>query len=82
MEILAWVPGPMEIGIIVIVALLIFGRNLPKIAGNIGKSVIEFKKGFKEVKDEADDVTDSLKGEIAELKEIKNETIREVSGGA
>jgi sec-independent protein translocase protein TatA len=52
--ILAWVPGPMELSIIAIVALLLFGRRLPDVAKSMGRSIVEFKKGLKDVKDDID----------------------------
>lgn len=35
-------------------ALLIFGRRLPDVARSIGKSIVEFKKGLRDVKDDID----------------------------
>ena len=52
------VPGGWEWIIILIVAVLIFGRRLPEIARGVGKSLTEFKKGVKEAKDEVENEVD------------------------
>jgi len=47
-------PGTTELIVIGIVALLIFGRRLPDVARSVGKSIVEFKRGMRDVKDEID----------------------------
>ena len=42
-------PGPFEMMIIGIVALLLFGNRLPDVARNIGKSFSELRKGMREI---------------------------------
>ena len=49
-----WAPGPMELVIILIIGLLLFGKRLPEIARNLGKGVVEFKKGLKNIEDDMD----------------------------
>ena len=44
-----WVPGGMELVIILLVILLLFGSTrLPQLARGMGKSISEFKKGISE----------------------------------
>ena len=45
--------------IILVVAVLIFGRRLPEIARGIGKSLTEFKKGVKEAQNEVEDAVNT-----------------------
>ena len=51
--------GP-EWMVILVIALLIFGRRLPEVARSLGKSVNEFKKGMREFQDSADEVATDL----------------------
>ncbi len=54
MTVLAFIgaPGPMEMAIIGIIALLLFGKRLPEVARSMGKGIVEFKKGIAGVEDE------------------------------
>ncbi len=47
-------PSGWEWIIILIVALLIFGKKLPDVARGLGKSLTQFKKGLHEVEDEVE----------------------------
>ena len=42
--------GPMEIGLLLLVVLLLFGaKRIPEIAGSFGKGIKEFKKNMDDV---------------------------------
>jgi sec-independent protein translocase protein TatA len=51
-------PGGMEIVVIIVIGLLIFGRRLPEVGRNLGKSIVEFKKGIKGINDDIDKEAD------------------------
>ena len=48
---ISW-PGPFEMMLIAGLGLLIFGKRLPEVGRNIGKGIIEFKRGLKEAETE------------------------------
>ena len=59
--VLAWMPGHWEMLVVLVIALLIFGRRLPEIARSVGRSLTEFKKGINEAKESTDDLVDDVK---------------------
>ena len=56
-----WTPGPFELIIILVIAVLLFGRRLPEIARGLGKSMTEFKKGIHEVEETKDDIVNDVR---------------------
>ncbi len=48
---IAW-PGPFEMMLLAGLGLLIFGKRLPEVGRNIGKGIVEFKRGLKEAESE------------------------------
>ncbi|MCP4537793.1 MAG: twin-arginine translocase TatA/TatE family subunit [Chloroflexi bacterium] len=55
-------PGQWELMVVALVALLIFGRKLPKMARGIGASISEFKKGLHESREALDALGDQDDG--------------------
>ena len=51
--------GPMELGIILVIILLLFGgAKLPKLARSLGQAQKEFKQGVEEGSSSDDDTSD------------------------
>ncbi len=42
----------MEMMVLFVVALLLFGKRLPEVARSLGKGMMEFKKGLYDIQDE------------------------------
>ena len=50
--------SPWHLLLIGIVAILLFGNRLPEVARSLGRSVNEFKRGLKDVKDNFDEAVE------------------------
>jgi sec-independent protein translocase protein TatA len=46
--------GPMEMIIVMGIAVLLFGKRLPEVGRSLGKGIVEFKKGLNGVADDID----------------------------
>jgi sec-independent protein translocase protein TatA len=46
--------GPMEIIVVMGIAVLLFGKRLPEVGRSLGKGIVEFKKGLRGIEDEID----------------------------
>jgi len=46
--------GMMEMVVVMLVAVLLFGKRLPEVGRSLGKGIIEFKKGLRGIEDEFD----------------------------
>jgi sec-independent protein translocase protein TatA len=67
-----FMPGPFEITIICVVAILLFGNRLPSVMRSIGSSFVEFKKGLRGIEDEVSGVADEISSVARETKEATN----------
>jgi len=45
-------PGPFEMMLLAGLGLLIFGKRLPEVGRNIGKGIVEFKRGLREAEND------------------------------
>jgi TatA/E family protein of Tat protein translocase len=52
---LGWIPGHFELGVIAVIALLIFGRKLPDATRTLGRTIKEFGAGLREAREYDDD---------------------------
>ena len=46
--------GQIEVTALLIIGVLVFGKRLPEVGRNFGKSIVEFKKGIKGIGDDID----------------------------
>ena len=51
--------GPGEMMIVLLLAVLFFGKKLPEVGRSLGKGLVEFKKGLRGITDEFEDHSSS-----------------------
>jgi TatA/E family protein of Tat protein translocase len=49
---LAWAPGAMELVIVLVIVMVLFGNRLPGTMRSLGQSLTQFKKGMHEGDDD------------------------------
>ena len=47
-------PGPMELIIVAVIVLLLFGNRLPSVMRSMGRGIVEFKKGVQGIEDDVE----------------------------
>jgi sec-independent protein translocase protein TatA len=52
--------GTIEIAIIGMVSVMLFGGRLPKVARSVGQSIVEFKRGFLEIDAECKKIEEGI----------------------
>lgn len=63
-------PGGMELIVIVLVILLLFGaKKIPELARGMGKGIREFKDASREIKREIESEVNSVKDEASKLED-------------
>jgi sec-independent protein translocase protein TatB len=70
--------GPMEILLIVVLALIVFGpAKLPQIMGQVGKAIADFRRATSELSDE---FNRTIQAELAETRSVVEDTKSAVTG--
>jgi len=49
--------GWLEISVLALLGVLLFGKRLPEVGKSIGKGIVEFKKGLSGIEDDIDTAT-------------------------
>jgi sec-independent protein translocase protein TatA len=63
----------MEMVVLFVVALLLFGKRLPEVARSLGKGMMEFKKGLYDIQDEVNSAANSRPA-VSQSRPIPSET--------
>ena len=64
-------PGHLEMFIIALVVLLLFGNRLPSVMRSMGRGIVEFKKGVQGIEDEVDDAVNQSTKSVEQKEEEK-----------
>ena len=66
-----------ELIIFFVIALLVFGKRLPEVARNLGKGMMEFKKGLYNIQDEVMSATRNASPPVSQSRPIPSDNREE-----
>ena len=66
------VPGGMQLVILLLIILLLFGKRIPQMMGSLGQGVVEFKKGINGIDDEKPEADSKEKAKEKETADTKD----------
>ncbi|MFB6354703.1 MAG: twin-arginine translocase TatA/TatE family subunit [Halobacteriales archaeon] len=73
------VPGGMELAVILLIAILLFGANkIPKLARSTGQAMGEFRRGREEIEQELEEMT----GDVEEAASLEGDSESGTGAGA
>jgi len=67
-------PGPLELFIVALIVLLLFGNRLPGVMKSLGTGIVEFKKGLKGVEDDVENTGKEIPDDSTTEKSKSKET--------
>ncbi len=75
-------PGGYEWIVLLVLGLLIFGRQLPEVGRSLGRGIVEFKRGIKGIDDEIDQESSKPSGKLTEWPKQSLEAAAREEGSA
>ena len=74
------VPGGMELAVILLIAVLLFGANkIPKLARSTGQAMGEFQRGRTEIEKELEDMKDTASLDDNSVEDVAESTTEDES---
>ena len=71
------IPGQWEWLIILGIGLLLFGKRLPEVGRSLGKGIVEFKRGLKDIGDEVETESSKPAPRPREIPENRSQSLPE-----
>jgi sec-independent protein translocase protein TatA len=53
-------PAPTQLIVLLVLAVLLFGQNLPQVARTLGQKLADFRRGMKHIEDEIRSITSDI----------------------
>jgi sec-independent protein translocase protein TatA len=65
-------PAPTQLIVLLVLAVLLFGQNLPEVARSFGQKLADFRRGMKHIEDEIRSITSDLTSSASTRSAVSN----------